>query len=81
MPNAFIWADLGIGGDCFHDYSVNILEELRCDWSDTSFDVYNYLPRDNEIGLFGRIVGGRTIPDLSFRELYAFAKDALVRCR
>jgi len=59
-PDAWIWKDLGMGGYDFWDYSVNILNELNCDFtSKDGFDIDKYLPMDQEIGFFGCIVGGR----------------------
>lgn len=68
-----------MGGDDFWDYLVNILNKLNCDFNDDSFNIDKYLPMDKEIGFFGRIIVGRTIPDLTFRELYASIKEGLVK--
>lgn len=69
--DTWLWSDLGIFGDDWNDFMVNTLDALGVD-ADADFDVYNYIPLDDEVGLFGRLVARRTIPDLRLRELFAY---------
>ncbi len=68
----WLWRDIGIFGDEWDDFILNTLDALGVD-ADADFNVYNYIPMDEEVAVFGgKLIADRTIPDLRVRELYAF---------
>ena len=67
----WLWKDLRIAGDDWDDLIICTLKRLGKD-ATTDINIHNYIPSEGEIGLFGRQVGNRSIPDIRVRELYAF---------
>ena len=66
-----LWKDLSIAGDDWDVLIFNALEELGLE-ATSEINIYNYIPAEGEIGLFGRLVANRPIPDIRVRELFAF---------
>lgn len=69
--DTWLWSDLRVFGDDWDDFIVNTLDALGVD-AESDLDVYNYIPLADEVGLFGKIIARRTIPDLRLRELFAY---------
>lgn len=67
----WLWKDLRIAGDDWDNLVVCVLKRLGSE-ATTDINIYNYIPSEGEVGLFGRQVGNRSIPDIRVRELYAF---------
>ena len=65
-----LWTDLGVWGMDALDLFANIEEGLGCSITGT-FSIYDYVPNDTEVGVFGRLNTKRTISDLSLAELFA----------
>lgn len=68
---SWLWKDLRIAGDDWDDLIICALKRLGSE-ATSGINIYNYIPSEGEVGLFGRQIGNRSIPDIRVRELYAF---------
>ncbi|MDP3495777.1 MAG: hypothetical protein Q8R82_21930 [Hyphomonadaceae bacterium] len=71
--DTWLWKDLNLFGDDYWFGLVPVILGLGASVRESDrVRLGDFLPEEREIGLFGRLVARRTIPDITAGEFYAF---------
>ena len=71
-PETRLWRDLRLWGDDFDLGFLEAMKERMPAFKGVTAPLHLFLPLEGEIGVFGKLVTSREIPDLTLRELFAF---------